>query len=92
MKVECEASGHRDGCRPEREKGWWAAKSTSSSSTPDPALGRRELFFSFQGAGRNSTRLSTPPDSKNRVARSFALIDDGTRRKNADEGRRLSTH
>jgi len=49
MKVEFEASGLRDGCRPEREKGWWAAKSTSSSSTPDPALGRRGIVFLVSG-------------------------------------------
>jgi hypothetical protein len=45
MKVEFEASGLRDGSRPEREEGWWAAKSTSSSTTPDPALGRRGIVF-----------------------------------------------
>jgi len=44
MKVESEASGHRDGCRPEREKEWWAAMSTPSSTTPDPVVfGAKEL-------------------------------------------------
>jgi hypothetical protein len=38
MKVEFEGSGLRDGCRPEREKGWWAAMSTPSSTTPDPVV------------------------------------------------------
>jgi len=52
MKVEFEASGHRDGCRPEREKEWWAAKSTPGSTSPDPALERRGIAFLVSGSRR----------------------------------------
>jgi len=55
MKVEFDAGGLRDGCRPEREKGWWAAKLTSSSTTPDRAQGRRGIVILVSGCRR--TRL-----------------------------------
>jgi len=34
MKVEFEAGRLRDGCRPEREKGWWPAKLTPVQPPP----------------------------------------------------------
>jgi len=49
MKVGFEASGLSDGCRDEREKGWWAAKLESSSTTPDPTLGRRGTVLLVSG-------------------------------------------
>jgi len=49
MKVEFEPSGLSDGTRPEREKGWWVAKSRSRSTTPCPALGRRGTVIIVSG-------------------------------------------
>jgi len=46
MNVQVEPRGLKDGCRLERENGSWAAMSTPSSTTPDPALGRRGDRFS----------------------------------------------
>jgi len=49
MKVGFEARGLRNGSRAEREKRWWAAKSTSGSTTSDPALGRRGIVLLVLG-------------------------------------------
>jgi len=71
MKVEFKASGHRDGCRPGQEKEWWVAKSSSGSTTPGPALGRRGTVFLVPGCRRglsisgrkvrNALRPEIPP-------------------------------
>jgi hypothetical protein len=57
MKVEFEASGLRGGSRPERAKGWWAAKSTPSSTIPAPALEGKGIVFLVSGC-RRGLRIS----------------------------------
>jgi len=71
MKVEFEARALGASSRPEGEKGWWTAKSTSGSTTPDLASGRRGIVFLVAGckAGlsisghkvRNGPRPEIPP-------------------------------
>jgi len=57
MKVEFEASRLRDGCRPEREKGWWPAKSTSGSTTPTWAQGSQICKGRAGGSQVRETKL-----------------------------------